>query len=83
MDTLLFSRAKAGVGAFIKESIGVATMIGITRLAILITRYYWTPYKGINRIDYAGNFEVFLDARPEGQPICFWLGTKERYRGYE
>lgn len=41
------------------------------------------PYKGINGGDYAGNFESFLDQRPEDQPFCFWLGTKEPHRGYE
>lgn len=40
------------------------------------------PYKGINNIDYAGNFEMFLDQRPDDKPFCFWLGTKEPHRGY-
>ena len=40
------------------------------------------PYKGINNIDYAGNFEAFLEQRPKDQPFCFWLGTKEPHRGY-
>ncbi len=41
------------------------------------------PFKGINSIDYAGNFELFLDEKPEDQPFCFWLGVKEPHRGYE
>jgi len=40
------------------------------------------PYKGINSIDYAANFEVFLRAKPKDKPFCFWLGTKEPHRGY-
>lgn len=40
------------------------------------------PYKGIANVDYAGNFAAFLDERPEEQPFCFWLGTKEPHRGY-
>lgn len=40
------------------------------------------PYKGINSIDYAANFEAFLNAQPKDSPFCFWLGTKEPHRGY-
>ena len=40
------------------------------------------PYKGINSIDYASNFEAFLQQRPAGKPFCFWLGTKEPHRSY-
>ena len=40
------------------------------------------PYKGINNIDYAGNFDAFLDQAPVEQPFCFWFGTKEPHRGY-
>jgi N-sulfoglucosamine sulfohydrolase len=40
------------------------------------------PYKGINNIDYAANFEAFLDAKPDDEPFCFWFGTKEPHRGY-
>ncbi len=40
------------------------------------------PYKGINSIDYAANFEAFLRATPAGKPFCFWLGTKEPHRSY-
>lgn len=42
-----------------------------------------SPYGGIQNVDYAGNFEMFLDAKPSEQPFCFWLGTKEPHRGYE
>ncbi len=29
------------------------------------------------------SFEAFLDARPEGEPFCFWLGTSDPHRPYE
>lgn len=32
---------------------------------------------GINPIDYAANFEMFLDVRPEGKPFWFWVGCTE------
>lgn len=41
------------------------------------------PYKGINAVDYASNFEAFLAEKEEGQPFCFWLGTFEPHRFYE
>jgi len=41
------------------------------------------PYKGIASTDYSGNFAEFLKSVPEGEPFCFWLGTKEPHRGYE
>jgi N-sulfoglucosamine sulfohydrolase len=37
----------------------------------------------ISNNDYARNFEAFLDARPEGQPFCFWYGSLEPHRDYE
>ncbi len=40
------------------------------------------PYQGIGNIDYAANFEEFLDQKPSDQPFCFWLGTQEPHRGY-
>ncbi|WP_372894386.1 sulfatase [Stieleria sp.] len=40
------------------------------------------PYKGISNTDYAANFEDFLNDRPDEQPFCFWLGTREPHRGY-
>ncbi|MGI9467118.1 MAG: sulfatase-like hydrolase/transferase, partial [Rubripirellula sp.] len=42
-----------------------------------LTKKLKPPYKGINSIDYAGNFEEFLKQLPEQQPFCFWFGTKE------
>ncbi len=41
------------------------------------------PTTGINRLDYAGNFEDFLTERPGGKPFCFWLGGTEPHRAYE
>ncbi len=41
------------------------------------------PAKGISNNDYAKNFETFLEARPEGQPFCFWYGSTEPHRAYE
>jgi N-sulfoglucosamine sulfohydrolase len=41
------------------------------------------PYRGISSTDYAGNFEDFLNHKPDDQPFCFWLGTREPHRGYE
>ncbi len=41
------------------------------------------PTKFISGVDYAANFEAFLDARPEGQPFCFWAGSIEPHRAYE
>jgi uncharacterized sulfatase len=41
------------------------------------------PPKGINPLDYAGNFRDFLDKRPKGSPFCFWYGSTEPHRGYD
>jgi len=41
------------------------------------------PTEFISGVDYAANFEAFLDARPEGQPFCFWAGSIEPHRAYE
>jgi len=41
------------------------------------------PAKFISNNDYAKNFEAFLEARPEGQPFCFWYGGIEPHRRYE
>ncbi|WP_136062216.1 sulfatase family protein [Pontiella sulfatireligans] len=41
------------------------------------------PYKGMSNIDYAANFEAFLEEKKDGTPFCFWLGTKEPHRAYE
>ncbi|BAX79091.1 sulfatase family protein [Labilibaculum antarcticum] len=41
------------------------------------------PTTGISDNDYAKNFEAFLEARPKGEPFCFWYGSKEPHRSYE
>lgn len=41
------------------------------------------PAKGISNIDYAANFEEFLDSRTDSKPFCFWYGSNEPHRGYE
>jgi uncharacterized sulfatase len=38
---------------------------------------------GISDEDYAANFEDFMANQPEGEPFCFWLGTREPHRGYK
>ncbi len=49
---------------------------------------YWdheneVPATGIHKLDYARNFESFLEQCPEEQPFCFWYGCFEPHRGYE
>ena len=39
------------------------------------------PTRYISKIDYASNFEEFLDAVPKGRPWCFWYGGSEPHRG--
>ncbi len=41
------------------------------------------PTKGISNIDYAANFEDFLNATPKEKPFCFWYGCSEPHRKYE
>lgn len=41
------------------------------------------PYQYISTIDYAGNFQAFLEQRPEGFPFYFWMGSTEPHRPYE
>lgn len=41
------------------------------------------PWNGMNRNDYAGNFEAFLAERPGDAPFCFWYGGHEPHRKYE
>jgi N-sulfoglucosamine sulfohydrolase len=41
------------------------------------------PRPGISPIDYAGNFDEFLKARPKGAPFCFWYGGHEPHRAYQ
>ncbi len=39
-----------------------------------------TPY--IGKVDYASNFELFLDSA-KGKPFMFWYGSVEPHRAYE
>jgi len=41
------------------------------------------PTSGISAIDYARNFEAFLEKRDKAQPFCFWYGGFEPHRDYE
>jgi uncharacterized sulfatase len=41
------------------------------------------PASGIRNLDYAANFESFLDQKPEDQPFCFWYGAYEPHGPYE
>lgn len=41
------------------------------------------PATGMSGIDYAGNFQDFMNARPKETPWCFWYGGGEPHRGYE
>jgi len=41
------------------------------------------PTTGINKLDYASNFKIFLDAKPKDKPFCFWYGGFEPHRAYE
>jgi len=41
------------------------------------------PYSGISGVDYAGNFELFLQQRKTGQPFFFWFGAQEPHRNFE
>lgn len=41
------------------------------------------PFRFATNVDYAGNFETFLNKKPNDTPFCFWLGTYESHRAYE
>lgn len=41
------------------------------------------PAKFISQVDYASNFEDFLQKRPNGEPFCFWYGGLEPHRAYD
>ncbi len=41
------------------------------------------PAKFISDIDYAANFEAFLNDNSKGKPFCFWFGCNEPHRAYE
>ncbi len=38
------------------------------------------PSNGLSSIDYAGNFQEFLNEREENQPFYFWFGPSEPHR---
>ncbi|TZF85676.1 sulfatase (plasmid) [Pedobacter sp. BS3] len=42
-----------------------------------------TPTSAISAVDYAGNFETFMNNRPKDKPFCFWYGSHEPHRKYE
>jgi N-sulfoglucosamine sulfohydrolase len=41
------------------------------------------PASFISDIDYAANFELFLEAKQDGEPFFFWYGGYEPHRAYE
>lgn len=41
------------------------------------------PAAGIGKLDYAKNFEAFLQQRAADRPFCFWMGFHEPHRAYE
>lgn len=41
------------------------------------------PTEGISGVDYAGNFEEFLNAKDPSRPFCFWYGGHEPHRRYQ
>jgi arylsulfatase A-like enzyme len=41
------------------------------------------PTKGINKVDYATNFENFLKNKKDNDPFYFWYGGHEPHRKYE
>ncbi len=41
------------------------------------------PTNAISKIDYAANFEEFLNKRTDDKPFCFWYGSTEPHRAYE
>jgi N-sulfoglucosamine sulfohydrolase len=41
------------------------------------------PAEFISRVDYAANFESFLEARDDNKPFFFWFGAREPHRPYE
>jgi uncharacterized sulfatase len=38
------------------------------------------PGDGLNPVDYASNFQAFLDERPADAPFYFWIGTTEPHQ---
>lgn len=41
------------------------------------------PNSGMGRVDYARNFEAFLEKRSTNEPFSFWMGFNEPHRVYE
>lgn len=41
------------------------------------------PFRSMRNLDYAGNFEDFLNDAGKDEPFCFWLGTSEPHRAFE
>jgi len=41
------------------------------------------PYTGLSKIDYAANFDLFLEQRKQDQPFFFWFGAQEPHRVFE
>lgn len=41
------------------------------------------PHQWISEVDYAANFQSFLEQRSANEPFYFWLGTFEPHRAYE
>ena len=41
------------------------------------------PASGFRSINYAANFEIFMDEKKEDSPFCFWYGGREPHRPYE
>ena len=40
------------------------------------------PTAAMSNVDYAANFQQFLEEKPSDQPFCFWYGGHEAHRGY-
>lgn len=47
------------------------------------TRKKDPPTTGISNVDYAANFEDFMNEKPKDKPWCFWYGGHEPHRGYQ
>lgn len=45
--------------------------------------YDSVPFTGINKRNYAANFEAFLSQRQKGEPFFFWYGCHEPHRVFE
>ena len=46
-------------------------------------KYDQPPQEGIRNLDYAANFEVFLNQRENDTPFFFWYGASEPHRSYK